>query len=105
MNDVFEKIKALIAEKTSVNESRLGRNTRLYEDLKIEGDDAFELLESFKEKFKVDMTDFNYNEYFSGEGIDLIGAIVSIFKRKKKRLKSITIADLEKAAVNGMWTV
>lgn len=82
----------------------MDRYTKLYEDLKIDGDDAFELLQAFSEKFNVDMSEFKYNEYFAPEGIDIIGVLSRLFKDKeKKKLKSLTLADLEEAAKEGKW--
>ncbi len=105
MDDILENIKTLVSEKSGVDEKKLNRSTRLYEDLKIDGDDAFELLEAFTEKFSVDMSGFKYNEYFAPEGIDLIGAVSRLFKGKeKKKLKPLTLADLEQAAKEGKWT-
>lgn len=81
----------------------LTRETRLYKDLKIDGDDAFELLKIYEKKFNVDMQDFNYVDYFAPEGIDLLGALKRLFGLEKKKLKEITLGDMEKAALIGRW--
>ena len=43
------------------------------------------------------MSDFKFEEYFSSEGIDIIGAVISFFK-KKSSPKELTLGDLELAA-------
>lgn len=101
-SDVFEEIKSFLSQEIGTNKF-MERNTRLYEDLRIDGDDAFELMQKYKSVFKVDMTHFDYNLYFAPEGIDLIGAVMSVFKKGKPKLKSITIGDLERAAISGAW--
>lgn len=74
------------------------RDTRLYEDLNIYGDDAFEFMVSFGKKFNVDLSGFDFNKYFKSEGFDLFGGFfnpVGYFK------KPITLGDLEQAVING----
>lgn len=100
MEDILEGIKVLIHKYTGQTKIPLNRSTRLYQDLKIDGDDAFELLKDFSSKYNVDMSDFKFNEYFSPEGIDIIGAIISLFKNRPK-LKELTIGDMELAVIEG----
>lgn len=103
MEELFESIKLLVYQKIGNNNIRLERGTRLYKDLKIDGDDAFELLESFMVRFNVDMTGFDYNEYFAPEGIDIIGAAVRLFKGKETKLQELTLGDLEITAKSRKW--
>lgn len=99
----LEKIKRLIRKSLGKNTTILSVSTRLYEDLKIDGDDAFELLKAFESEFDVDMTNFGYNNYFAPEGIDLIGVVLNILKKNKKKLLPLTLGDLEQAASRGKW--
>jgi len=101
--DTFERIKQLVIIKIGEENINLTQSTRIYEDLKIDGDDAFELLKSFEREFNVDMTDFEYNNYFAPEGIDLIGGLINIFKKNKKKLLPLTLGDLETVAKKGKW--
>lgn len=104
MQDVFEEIKTLVQEHIGNVKLKLDRNTRLYRGLRIDGDDAFDLLKAFSQKFNVDMAGFNLNEYFAPEGIDLIGAIANLFRgRPKPKLKELTLGDLERAAIERKW--
>lgn len=103
MKDVFDEIKKIVSEEIGVKESKLFRETRIYEDLKVDADDAFELLKSFGEEFDVDMRNFDFNSYFASEGVDLIGVVLGLFKKNKAQMKSITLGHLEKVALNGAW--
>jgi acyl carrier protein len=98
MENILEDIKELILKHTGKTKINLDRNTRLYKDLRIDGDDAFELLRDFSNMFEVDMSDFKFGEYFSPEGTDILGAIVSLLKNKPK-LKELTLGDMEKAVI------
>ena len=103
MEDVFNKITKLVSNEVGVRESKLTRTTRLYEDLKIDGDDAFELLKSFEQEFQVDMKNFDFNSYFAPEGIDLLGVLGNLFKKKTSSKDSLNLGDLEKAALRKYW--
>ena len=79
----LDEIRDFISTETGVSKVKLKGKTRIYEDLKIDGSDAFELLKSFEQKFKVDMTGFEYSSYFAPEGIDILGAFMRIFRKKR----------------------
>ena len=44
MKDTFEEVVEFIQSKIGLESKPLDRSTRLYEDLRIAGDDAFELM-------------------------------------------------------------
>lgn len=48
-------------------------NTRIEADLRMAGDDNYELLEKFVERFKLDYKDFDYPKHFKSEG-ELFGS-------------------------------
>ncbi len=103
MENVLEEIKSIIHDQIGNSRSEINRSTRIFEDLRIDGDDAFELLDAFRKKFNVDMSGFNINEYFGPEGLDSIGFIISIFSKNSVDLKPLTLGDLEEAAKAGKW--
>lgn len=57
----------------------ISSKTRLYEDLKIDGDDAVDFFIAFEKEFNVDISNFNLGKYFNGEGFDPVG-ITKLFK-------------------------
>ncbi|MEL6606647.1 MAG: DUF1493 family protein [Bacteroidota bacterium] len=105
---LFEEIKSFIITNYWDLRKGLTRETRILHDLRIAGDDAEELLEAFSERFQVDLSDFEFERYFDLEGVDPIGLSILIRKLRgdkipKKSSHSLTLGDLEQAAINGKW--
>lgn len=84
---IFTKLTSFIEKERWKYNVPINRDTRLVQDLKIDGDDAYEFMEKFVSEFKIDYSEFNYTIYFSKEGFDLFGILVSVFKRKQKQKK------------------
>jgi len=79
-------------------EDVIKREMSIEEDFGITGDDAAEFLNAFVERFHIkDYSEFKFDDYFDAEGIDLF----AIFKKKKKK-KSLTFGDLERAIITGI---
>jgi Protein of unknown function (DUF1493) len=74
----------------------LDRNTLLYKDLEVTGDDAFEFIEAFGNHFNVDISSFNLSSHFAGEGMNLF------FGNEGK--KDLSMMDLENAIILGALT-
>lgn len=75
-------------------------------DLDITGDDAIEFMESFFDKFPVQVGDFEFNRYFSGEGFSLIEVARMVFSRKhqaKYDKVPLTLGMLYQAILDGEW--
>ncbi len=87
---------------------QLTYETTLEKDLKITGDDAFDFMEAFFKKFKVDCSSFDINKFFTAEGFDPLG-INSLLRKVKgnkvapKKTKDLTIRDLETSVKLGKW--
>jgi acyl carrier protein len=60
-----------IAQKVGVRQEQVNPETRIAEDLGVDGDDAEELMDEFAESFNVDLSAFRFEEHFGGEGIPL----------------------------------
>lgn len=105
---LFEEIKYFIITNYWDLKKGLTRETRILDDLRIAGDGAAELLEAFSERFKVDLSDFEFERYFDLEGFDPIGLSILIRKLRgekipKKSSHKLTLGDLERAAISGKW--
>jgi|SRR5579872_4054632 len=97
-----EKLKTLISNISGINIERIQDDSRIEEDLRIYGDDAVELLITYGKEFNVDVSRFMAADYFSGEGLDIIGAIKRAITGKPKPLKKeLTINHLEKGIIAG----
>ena len=111
-NEVFDEVVQFIHNemgKVWWRSKPLTRYTRLYEDLRIDGDDATDLFLAFQKQFKVDLTALDLRKHFNDEGFDPVG--ISTFIRKitrqppppKKSSKPITLGDLENTIKRGKW--
>ena len=101
-NDIFESIREFTVKQQGVNERDVTQNASLENDLEIYGDDAIDFLVAFSKKFNVDISKFKAADYFSPEGVDVVGIIVRLFTgKKKKEKKELTIGHLEKAVIAG----
>lgn len=101
-NEIFEKIKEFTVKQTGVKEKDVTEDASLENDLGIYGDDAVDYIIAFGKKFNVDISKFLAADYFSDEGIDVIGPAVRLFTGKKEKdKKELTIGHLEKAVIAG----
>jgi len=94
-NILFEDIKNFIREQTGVSTKRISKNSRLEKDLKIYGDDAFELINAYSKKFDVDVSEFEIADYFSPEGGTFLYRLINPAKN------SLTVSDLENGVIKG----
>ena len=75
------------------------RKTELYRHLKLWGDDAYEFIVAFGQKFNVDISEFDFDEYFYQKENKILATILDFLLIKKK--PKITLEDLEKAVAIG----
>lgn len=116
-HELFDEIRRLVTEKTNYPSSRIKPTTRLAHDLGIDGDDAFELLEEFGERYHVSFNDFVFLDYFCWEGYNpffpIVMACLSLVSPRfrfvrhdaERREREITIAHLVQCAQAGHWIV
>lgn len=101
MNDLTleQKVKEFVARQICIKVERLSIQTRLAEDLGIDGDDAYDLFERFAEEFQVNLSTLQLDKHFGPE------ASFSLFLWFKPviDLKTLTIQDLVSAAQAGKW--
>ncbi len=97
-----QQVTAFVSEQCDVPSTQLSSQTRLVEDLQLVGDDAFEFIEAYAERFSVEAGDFSFEKFFPVEGFNPLAVIADIF-RKPKQLAPITIGMLVKAAAAGRW--
>ena len=122
----FDQIKKFVADELLISSIDLTSETCLNRDLLIVGDDADELLEAFSKRFEIDVSNFDFHEYFTGEVtsemhyylascsydkteniiykkfLGLQKAIYGFFARKKE-FKPLSLGDLWSAAKAGRW--
>lgn len=93
------RVVAFLSGELAVPPERIGMLTRLRQDLKMDGVDAANLIETFALTFDVDIDAFRVNDYFTAEqGINpLLCHILWIFGNGRP-LKTLTVKDLILAA-------
>lgn len=98
----LEDIADFVASETGVNRGKIEPESRLVEDLGIEGDDFFELEQAFAKRFNVDMSGYLWYFHHGEEGMN-IGAL--LFPPPNLRVESIpvTLTLLLDAANSGEW--
>ena len=95
INNMFENIKQFILEERWKYDFEITLKTSLQKDLSIFGDDASDILNKFSHKFNVDISEFNFDDYFKVET-----SWIDDFSDKKE-IKELTIEDLIKSIEKG----
>lgn len=84
INTEFKTLRNAYIEVKNFVESETGRkvkslDTKLVDDLGCAGDDNYELLEKFVDKYKLNYTDFDYKKHFHTE-YELFGSTAALIK-------------------------
>ena len=101
--DLLEQVKTFVAEFSSVRKERISAETRVNDDLGIDGDDGEDFLESFCARFGVDQSIFPPEKYFGPEAAaNPLSVMRSITRRATTGswtgLAPLTVGDLVNAA-------
>ena len=82
----FDRVRGLVSGQSGVPEAEISLDTRLFEDLGMDGDDGHELLEAFADEFGVDMSGMAPLNYFGDEppiwGISTLIPIIACFNKR-----------------------
>ena len=62
-----DEITQIVSIESGVSLNNISGNSTLLGDLKIDGDDAWAVFEQCHDKFKLDLSDFEFNKYFRTE--------------------------------------
>jgi hypothetical protein len=94
IQEIYSKLFNFISERFLYKEN-ITDFTRLEDDVSLYGDEAAEFLYEYSINFDVDISDFDYDKYFTSEK--------SIYSEKKTGLskESITVKDLKKGILTG----
>ena len=97
-----EEVISFIREWLGCSEKNLSLDTRIGQDLGVDGDDAIELLEEYSRRFSVDLSEFQYNDYFGPEAalnpFYLIYHLFIWLTKNRTILKPLYIRDLVEGA-------
>jgi hypothetical protein len=101
-SDLLEQVKTFVAEFSSVRKDRISADTRVNDDLGIDGDDGEDFLKAYCARFGVDPSIFPPDKYFGPEaGANPLTVVSSITRRLTtgswSGLAPLTVSDLVKA--------
>jgi acyl carrier protein len=111
----FDRVRGLVIGQSGVPTAEITLETRLVEDLGMDGDDGHELLETFANEFGVDMSRMASLNYFSDEGaglpipslVPLLSCISSRFRgyvrNAARGRRELTVRNLVASARAQRW--
>ncbi len=94
--NLFAALVLFIKDCTGVHDIAISRESLIEDDLGVTGDDAADLILAFSKKYKVDISNFNFTEYFYDDP-----SIMDVISFNSKSIKPFTVAHLEKAIIAG----
>ena len=103
-----DEVRAFVAASCGVEQGRVQPETRLYEDLGVNGDDSDDLLREFAAKFHVDLAGYDHGAHFTGEGmwpwdpLVLLWRVVRHGRLSVERIP-LRVGRLIRAAEEGSW--
>lgn len=111
----FDRVRALVAAHSGVPEAEITPETRLYEDLGMDGNDGLDFLTAFADEFAVDLRPMAPLNYFNDEaaftGYATLVPVVARFsrafrarvRRAARGLSALRVRDLVASARAGRW--
>ena len=117
MSDLDSSVMAFVAEFTGARPPRLSPTSTLFGDLGVDGADGWELIESFGQKFHVDLSSFRADRHFGPEGLPVYAPLLWLWwlvsfpfhqrqtPEERAGLRAIRISDLIAAARERRWVL
>ena len=105
MNTTVTDIFKFLSEELSISIEELNINSDINEDLGVDGDDFFELMEAFSKNFNVDISNYLWYFHHGEEGLNIPGGI--FFKPPYNRVNRIVITPkiLLESANSKKWLI
>lgn len=111
--DLGWRVRQFIAQFCAVDCGRIHNSATLLGDLGIDGDDAVDFFQEFRDEFGVDLSSLELSRHFGPEGLPLwapllpfvwlVNAMHSGRHKQKLGLAPISVMDLIDAAARGKW--
>src|SRR3954462_15694735 len=102
--DLEDRIRALVAEHTGVGPEKIRPETDVVDDLRIYGDDVWELVEAFSREFSVEMAGFRWYHHSGPEGCNPLWLFSPPWWARQAHVP-IRLSDLVESARRGTWAV
>ena len=103
-NDLDTRLRVFLAEELVVTPDKIKHETDIVDDLRIYGDDVWELLEKFAKQYSVDMSSFRWYHHSGPEGCNPLWLLFKPWWARKTHVP-IRFADLVQSARQGVWCV
>ena len=105
MNTTVTDIFKFLSEELSISIEELNINSDINENLGVDGDDFFELMEAFSKNFNVDISNYLWYFHHGEEGLNIPGGI--FFKPPYNRVNRIVITPkiLLESANSKKWLI
>ena len=105
-NPLEADVKRFIAQELSTSYARLTLETRLQQDLGVDGADGWEFMEAFGRRFEVDIGEFRAGRHFGPEAgcNPFVYLFLLAFRPQCLRFVPITVGDLAAAAQSKRWS-
>jgi acyl carrier protein len=69
MDEIFEKIRLLIAEKMKIDPAQIREKSHFYDDLGIDSIDSVEIIMAVEKEFNMDIPDDEIDEFLTVEDL------------------------------------
>lgn len=107
-SDLENEVMALIREDTMVPLSEISLRSTLLGDLGVDGDDAWSLIEVLREKYGIDLSEFEFRRYFRNEPcfkgpIYLLRKLLYRDEHLAAGKAPVTVSMLVDACASGVW--
>lgn len=100
-----DDITEFLAEQTGVKRANITPESRLVEDLGLDGDDFFELEQAFARRFGVDMSGYRWYFHHAEEGLMSLGGLLFPPPNARVGHIPITVTLLLNSANAGRWLI
>jgi len=106
MNDaeVLSRIRELLATHAGVPAATVSAETRVWEDLKLYGDDVSELVNAFGKQFNVDLSGYRWYHHTGPEGCNPLWLVRKPWWERKTKIP-IAVSDLVESTRLGKWSI
>ncbi len=103
-NEILERVRSCIAAHQAIPLARIHANSRLVEDLRVDGDDLVELIDHLFASFEIAPNEFDYREFVSPEGLSLFSLRRGSATPDQPSHRALTVAMIAHAAVAHAWS-
>lgn len=102
-SDPHEFVLSVLARRTGLNREQIGLDSRLTQDLHLDGDDAIDTLLEISRKCSMDLSGFDSTSFFRSEPslLSLLWFLPSQKRNRESEKRSITVRELIEAARQG----